>query len=70
MLFMDLPAALAAERSRELARAAESSRLIALSRCCRPSSRRRAAARLSEAFSVVRGRLSRPRPGATCCVGA
>ena len=70
MLSMDLGAALAADRSRELARSAEASRLVAVARCCRPGTWGRAVGRLAEALIAVSGRLSRPRPGAACCVGA
>jgi hypothetical protein len=70
MLSMDLATVLAADRSRDLARAAEASRLVALARCCRPSSWRRAAAQLVEALAVSGRRLPRLRQGSACCVGA
>lgn len=60
MLSTDLTAALAAEHSRELMRAAEASRLVAEARRGRPRSRRRVAAKLSEALATARRRLPRP----------
>jgi hypothetical protein len=69
MLSMDLAAQLAADRSRDLARAAEASRLVALARCCQPS-RRRAAAQLVEVLATARRRLPRLCQDAAYCVGA
>ncbi len=68
MLSMDLAASVAAERSRDLTRAVETSRLAALARCCRPSTWRRAASRLVKTAAVAR--RAGLRHEAACCVGA
>ena len=59
---------LAADRGRELRREAATARLVALVRCCRPSTWSRATRRATEAVTALRSWLRRDRSaGARCC---
>ena len=69
MLSVNLAASVAAERSRDLTRAVETSRLAALARCCHPSTWRRATQRLVKTAAVARRRAGL-RQDPACCVGA
>jgi hypothetical protein len=67
MTHPDIATALAKAQLHDRLRAAESFRLVALARCCRPTAWRRAAHAAADAAATMRRRLH-PQPApAVCC---